>query len=154
MRTIILAALVLAASVGAADAYWSYAQWGMTETQLASASGGHAAPCRPSVPVCARPPGGTAPSHFVENLTMVGMPASASFAFDGQGQLNQTALLFAGTDLELMSGLLQGVHGEPVEDRPGSPPARVWRDERRGSVLTATPASQGVWLIYRPASAR
>jgi len=154
MRIIVLTAVLLAAPFGVAEAYWSYAQWGMTETQLVSASGGHAVPCRPGVPVCARPPGGVAPSHFVESLTMVGMQASASFAFDGQGRLNQTAVLFPNTDIELMSGLLQGVHGQPVEDRPGNPPARVWRDERRGSVLTATPAGQGVWLLYQPAAAQ
>ncbi|CAN5712145.1 hypothetical protein BH11PSE3_BH11PSE3_26160 [soil metagenome] len=149
----VLAALLFAASVGAAQAYWTYAQWGMTETQLMAASGGQAVPCRPDVPVCAPPPGGAVPSHYVESLTMVGMPASAAFAFDGQGQLNQTAVLFPRTDSELMSGLLGGIHGEAVEGRPGDPTSRFWRDQRRGSLLTVIPAGLGVWLLYRPAPA-
>jgi len=152
MRTIILAALLVASNAGSANAWWQYAEWGMTESQLVSASGGRAVPCRADVPVCARPPDGAAPSHCVESLTMIGMPASASFAFDGQGHLNQTVVLFPNADLGLMTNLLKGIHGEPVDDRPGGPPARVWRDDRRGSTITATPAGQGVMLLYRPAA--
>jgi hypothetical protein len=113
-----------------------------------SASSGQAVPCRAEAPVCKPPPGGLQPSYFVERLTMVGMPASASFAFDSGNKLVQTVVLFADTDPALMAGLLQGIHGKPVDEAQG-----VWRDERRGTIITAI-AGRGTMLLYRPAAGR
>ena len=107
MRSLVLALLLATAAAAPAHAWWQYAEWGFTPAQIMSASSGHAAPCSAEAPVCKPPPGGLQPSYFVERLTMVGMPASASFAFDGGGKLVQTVVLFA----ELRSGA------------PGGPPA-------------------------------
>jgi hypothetical protein len=56
----------------------------------------------------------------VESLKMVGMPASASFVFVGEGRLNQTIVLFPNADFALVCNLLQGIHGQPVDDRPAT----------------------------------
>ncbi len=90
---------------------------------------------------------------FVESVTMVGMPASASFAFDGKGGLNQTLVHFPTADLALLSGPLRGIHGEAVEASGGTA-ARQWQDERHGTLLTVVPADRGVMLLYRPMPGR
>jgi hypothetical protein len=149
MRPLILAAALTTAVAGPAHAWWQYAEWGLTPAQVMSASSGQAVPCRAEAPVCAQPAGGLQPSHFVERLTMVGMPASASFAFDGSNKLVQTVVLFADSDPALMAGLLQGIHGKPVDEAQG-----IWRDERRGTIITAIPAGRGTMLLYRPAAGR
>jgi hypothetical protein len=148
----LVAFIVLAtfAGIAPAGAWWRYAEWGLSESQLMTASSGQAVPCRPDVAVCARTANGAQPSLFVESVQMVGMPASVSFAFDAGGLLNQTIVLFANADFALIANLLQGIHGQPVEDRPGDPPVRVWRDDRRGSAITAVPSPAGVRLSYRP----
>jgi hypothetical protein len=146
MRSIILALLLAIAIAAPAYAWWQYAEWGLTPSQIMSASSGQAVPCRAEAPVCKPPPGGLQPSYFVERLTMVGMPASASFAFDSGGKLVQTVVLFADSDPALMTGLLQGIHGKPVDEGQ-----RIWRDERRGTIITAIPDGRGAMLLYRPA---
>ena len=83
---------------------------------------------------------------------MLGMPASVSFSFDSDGKLAETLVRFSNADFALISNLLQGIHGEPVEDRPGASPVRVFRDERRGSTITATPIGAGTQMDYRPAN--
>ncbi len=150
MRALLLAVVLSAAGSVPAHAWWQYAEWGMTESQLASASGGRMAPCRADAPACATPPGGVAPSRLVEGLTMIGMPASASFAFAGD-KLNQTVVYFPGGDIGLLVNLLRGIHGTPVDEQ-ATP--KVWRDTRRGTELTALPAAQGVILLYQPLTAR
>jgi hypothetical protein len=55
-------------------------------------------------------------------------------------------VLFADADPALLAGLLQGIHGKPVDEAQG-----VWRDERRGTIITAVPAGRGAMLHYRPA---
>ena len=147
MRSLVLALLLAAAAAAPAHAWWQYAEWGFTPAQIMSASSGQAVPCRPEAPVCTSPPGGLQPSHFVERLTMVGMPASASFASDGDGKLVQTVVLFADSDPALLAGLLQGIYGRPEGQG-------VWRDERRGTIITAIPDGRGTMLLYRPAAAR
>jgi hypothetical protein len=64
--------------------------------------------------------------------------------------LSQTLLLFPSVEFALVSNALQGVHGKPAEDRAGDAAVRVWRDEKRGSILTATPAGAGTRLLYQP----
>ncbi|MBI2739865.1 MAG: hypothetical protein HYX38_25380 [Rhodospirillales bacterium] len=145
MRSLILALILATAAAMPAHAWWQYAEWGFTPSQIASASSGQAVPCRADAPVCTPPPGGLQPSLFVERLTMVGMPASASFAFDGSGKLAQTVVLFPDSEPALLVGLLQGVHGKPTDEVQ-----RVWRDERRGTIITAVPAGRGTMLVYRP----
>jgi hypothetical protein len=146
MRTFFLAAVLTAGIAGPAQAWWQYAEWGFTPSQIISASSGHAVPCRADAPVCAPPPGGLQPSYFVESLTMVGMPASASFAF-ADDKLVQTVVLFPNSDTALIAGLLQGIHGAPVDASKGQ-----WRDDRRGTILTAIPNGRGTLLLYRPAA--
>lgn len=150
MRTLVLAILLSVTCSAPAAAWWQYAEWGMTESQLASASGGRMAPCRSDAPACATPPGGVAPSRLVEGITMIGMPVSASFAFAGD-KLNQTVVYFPGGDMGLLVSLLRGIHGAPVDEQ-ATP--KVWRDTRRGTELTALPVAQGVTLLYQPIGAR
>jgi len=152
MRIFALATLLVMASISGANAWWSYAQWGLSESALLSASSGRAMPCRPDVPVCAVPPGGMAPSLFVDGITMIGMPASASFAFDGQRGLVQTLVLFPNAEPALLSSLLLGIHGKPAEDPSATPPTQTWRDERKGTIITIAPVGQGGSLLYRPAT--
>jgi len=154
MRILALASLLAIANISSAHAWWSYAQWGLTESALLSASSGQAMPCRPDVPVCAAPPGGMAPSLFVNSITMIGMPASVSFAFDGQRGLVQTLVLFPNADPALLSSLLLGIHGKSVEDPSTTPPTQTWRDERKGTIITVVPVGQGGRLLYRPATSR
>jgi hypothetical protein len=66
--------------------------------------------------------------------------------------VTETVVRFSNADLALVSNLLQGIHGEPVEDRPGPPPVKVFRDQRRGSTITATPIGAGTQMDYRPTS--
>jgi hypothetical protein len=146
MRLFFLAAVLTIALAAPAQAWWQYAEWGFTPSQIISASSGHAVPCRADAPVCAPPPGGLQPSYFVESLTMVGMPASASFAF-ADDKLVQTVVLFPNSDTALIAGLLQGLHGAPVDASKGQ-----WRDDRRGTILTAIPNGRGTLLLYRPAA--
>jgi len=145
MRSLTLAFVLAIAIAGPAHAWWQYAEWGLTPSQIMSASSGQAVPCRAEAPVCKPPAGGLQPTLFVERLTMVGMPASASFAFDSGDKLVQTVVLFADSDPALMTGLLQGIHGKPVDEGQ-----RMWRDERRGTIITAIPDGRGTMLLYRP----
>jgi hypothetical protein len=151
MRALFLAVMLSAAGAAPAHAWWQYAEWGMNGSQLSSASGGRLAPCRADAPACATPPGGAPPSRLVEGFTMIGMPASASFAFDAADKLNQTVVYFPGGDMGLLVSLLRGIHGTPVDEQATQ---KVWRDTRRGTELTALPAAQGVILLYRPLAAR
>ncbi len=150
MRSSLLALLLVIASATPALCWWHYAEWGMSASQLASASGGRAAPCQPTLAVCTAPPGGVAPSYYVDGITMVGVPAQAAFAFDGNDRLIQTVVLFPTTDVGLVTSLLAGVHGAPVA---GSSP-QIWNDDRRGTILTAYPVGQGSMLHYRPRAPR
>ncbi len=146
MRSLVLALIAATTTAAPAHAWWQYAEWGFTPSQIASASSGQAVPCRADAPVCAQPADGLQPSYFVERLTMVGMPASASFAFDSD-KLAQTVVLFPDSDPTLIAGLLQGIHGRPADEAQ-----RIWRDERRGTIITAIPTGRGTMLVYRPAA--
>jgi hypothetical protein len=149
-RLVAFVVLATFAGIAPAGAWWRYAEWGLSESQVRAASSGQAVPCRPDVAVCARTANGAQPSLFVESVEMVRLPASVSFAFDAGGLLNQTIVLFANADFALVGSLLQGIHGQPVEDRPGDSPVKTWRDDKRGSVITATPTASGTRLSYRP----
>ena len=81
---------------------------------------------------------------------MVGMPALASFAFDANDKLVQTALLFPDAEPALIAKLVGGIHGEPAVG--GSQPQ--WQDEQRGTILTVTAVDRGTVLLYRPAAGR
>jgi hypothetical protein len=74
----------------------------------------------------------------------------AAFALVLAGPAN--AVWFSNADFALISNLLQGIHGQPVEDRPGTPLVRVWRDQRRGSTISATPIGAGTQMDYLPAN--
>jgi hypothetical protein len=81
---------------------------------------------------------------------MVGMPASVSFVFDAGGRLSRTIVLFPNADFALICNLLQGIHGQPNDDRPGPPAIKVWQDKNRGSTITATPTEAGPRMLYQP----
>lgn len=150
MRSSLLALLLVIAAATPALCWWQYAEWGISASQLASASGGRATPCQPTLAICAAPPGGVAPSLYVDGIIMVGMPAQAAFAFDGSDRLMQTVVLFPTADVGLVSSLLDGIHGAAVA---GASP-QTWNDDRRGSVLTIYPVGQGSMLLYRPRALR
>ena len=144
--------LVMFTGIGPANAWWQYAEWGLTESQIRAASRGQAVPCRQDAAVCATTPNGQQPRLFVESIQMLGLPASVSFSFDAGGRLIETVVRFSNADFALITNLLQGIHGQPGEDRPGTPPVRVYRDQRRGSIIAATPIGAGTQVDYRPAN--
>ena len=151
-RSLAATLLVMLAGTAPANAWWSYAQWGLNELQLMTASSGQAVACRQDAPVCATTPNGNQPRLFIESIQMLGLPASVSFSFDAAGKLTETVVRFSNADFDLIVNLLQGIHGEAVEDRPGTPPVKVFRDQRRGSTITATPIGTGTQMDYRPAN--
>lgn len=146
-----LVAVVCAAvltGVSPASAWWRYAEWGMTEGQIRAASQGTAVPCDGSAPVCAATASGAVPRLYIPSVNVIGLPASTAFVFDGSGQLSQTIVLFANADAALVTSTLQGALGKPDDERPDSP-VRTWRDERRGTLVTATPGGSGTMLVYQ-----
>jgi len=149
-RLLAATVIVIFAGIAPASAWWSYAEWGLSESQILSASSGRAVPCRADAPVCATTPDGGQPRLFVESVEMVRMPASVSFVFDAEGRLSRTIVLFPNADFGLISDLLTGIHGEAVDDRPGPPPVKVWQDKKRGSTISATPTAAGPRLLYQP----
>jgi hypothetical protein len=149
-RLIAATVLVMFVGIAPASAWWSYAEWGLSESQILSASSGRAVPCREGVPVCARTSDGGQPALFVESVQMVGMPASVSFVFDAGGRLSRTIVLFPNADFALICNLLQGIHGQPNDDRPGPPAIKLWQDKNRGSTITATPTEAGPRMLYQP----
>jgi hypothetical protein len=74
---------------------------------------------------------------------------ASSFVFDAEGRLSRTIVLFPNADFGLISNLLQGVHGQGVDDGPGPPPVKIWQDKKRGSTISATPTRAGSKLIYQ-----
>ena len=116
--------LVMFAGIAPASAWWSYAQWGLNESQLMSASSGQAVPCRQDAPVCATTPNGNQPKLFVESIQMLGMPASVSFSFDAAGKLAETVVRFSNADF--------GAGQRPASGHP-------WRTGRGSSGDAAGP---------------
>ena len=149
-RLLAATALVMFVGIAPASAWWQYAEWGLTEGQIRTASSGRAVPCRADAPVCAPTSDGGQPRLFVESLEMVRMPASVSFVFDAEGRLSRTIVLFPNADYGLICGLLQGIHGEAIDDRPGPPAVKVFQDRKRGSTITATSTGAGPRLLYQP----
>jgi hypothetical protein len=150
VRFVSVASLAFLAGVGPASAWWRYAEWGKSEAQIVAASRGAAAPCRPDAPVCGRTANGATPVLFIPSVETIGLAASVAFAFDAKGQLNQTIVLFPNAEFELVCRILQSVHGNPIDDRPGASPVRVWRDDKQGSLITATSAAAGTLMSYQP----
>jgi hypothetical protein len=142
MKRVLFVLMWMVCASSPASAYWQYAEWGMTPTQVAAASRGQAMPCQPG-------PCATGAGLVIDSMEMLGMPASVAFFFDGQGRLNGTVVTFKDAGFGLISGLLQGIHGPPVADQPGPPPTRVYRDTRRGSTITLT-GNAPVTMSYRP----
>jgi hypothetical protein len=144
MRSVITALFFLILGAASASAHWRYAEWGMTPTQIAAASHGQANSCQVERAACA---GGA--GLAIDSTQMLGMTATVAFFFDPQGQLNRTVVTFQDADFGLIAGLLQGIHGPPVTDQPGSPPTRVYRDTQRGSTITLI-GTRPVTMSYRP----
>jgi len=151
IRPVFPACLALLLGIAPANAWWQYAQWDLNESQLISASKGEAIACRDEVPMCARTSNGNQPKLFVPSVQMVGMPTMVAFAFDTQGQLCETVVLFPTSDYMLIGNLVQGIHGSPDGQDRGESPRAVWRDDKRGSMLTAVPVGTGTRLTYMPA---
>jgi hypothetical protein len=151
-RVIAVTVLLTFVGIAPAGAWWRYAEWGLSEGQIMTASVGRAVPCRADAVVCAPTSDGGQPRLFVESLEMVGMPASVSFVFDAEGRLSRTIVLFPNAAYGLICNLLQGIHGQAIDDRPGQAPVKVWQDIKRGSTITATPTSAGPQILYQPAN--
>lgn len=145
----LLIAVVLSCIAVPASAWWRYAEWGKSEDQIVAASRGLAIPYDDRAAVCARISTGSMPKRFMESVEMVGLPASVAFVFDAGGYLVQTIVLFANADFAQVSGMINGIHGQASGEGAGS---RTWRDERRGSIITATASGAGTRLVYQPAS--
>jgi hypothetical protein len=154
MRTVArlfsVAVLAVVAGANPAFAWWRFAQWGLSEEQIVSASRGQAVPCRPTVPVCSSALAGAAPRLVIEEVNMVGLHGATAFVFDAGGALVQTIVLFPAVDFAQAAAMVQGAHGPAAEDRAGAAATRVWRDERRHSIITVTAAGSGTLLTYRP----
>lgn len=148
----LFAVLVLAVVAGTnpAFAYWRHAKWGMSEEQIVSASRGQAVPCRADVPVCSSTIAGGVPKLMVESVDMVGLHGATSFVFGANGELIRTVVFFPAADFAQASAMLNGVQGQPAEDRPGAMAVRMWRDEKRSSIVTVTAAGSGTILTYKP----
>ena len=89
------------------------------------------------------------PRLYIPSVNVIGLQASTAFVFDGSGHLSQTIVLFPDADAALVTNALQGALGKAAEERPGASPTRVWRDERHGSLITATTGSAGTVLVYQ-----
>jgi hypothetical protein len=144
---VLAAVLGIVAGANPAFAWWRFAQWGMSPDQIVSASRGQAVPCRPDVPVCSRVLTGAAPSLVIESVDMVGLHGATAFIFDAKGELIRTVVLFPSVDFAQASGMVQGIHGKATQD---SAAARVWRDERRRSIVTVATSGAGTLLTYTP----
>src|SRR5882672_746213 len=149
-RLAIVVSLAMLAGAGPAAAWWRYAEWGMTEGQVAAASQGQAVPCTAAAPVCAQTAGGATPRLHIPSVNVVGLPASTAFFFDANGHLIQTIVLCETADPTLVSNTLQGALEKPADDQPGASAARVWRDERHGTIITAAAAGNATTLSYQP----
>ncbi len=147
MRSVITAfvlpLLLVVLGAAPAGAYWQYAEWRMTPTQIAAASHGQANTCQPDRPACV---GGA--GLAIDSTQMLGLTAAVAFFFDGEGRLDRTVVTFKDADFGLISSLLQGIHGPPLSDQPGPPPTRVYSDTRRGSTITLS-GSGPVTMSYR-----
>ena len=66
--------------------------------------------------------------------------------------MSRTIVLFPNADFGLICGLLQGIHGEAIDDRPGPAAAKVFQDKKRGSSITATSTAARPRLLYQPAN--
>ena len=149
-RLLIVASVATLAGAGPAAAWWRYAEWGMTEGQIIAASQGQAVPCSADAPECARTASGATPRLHIPSVNVIGLPASTAFVFDANGQLSQTIVLFRGADPELVSNALQGSLGKAADDRRGTAATNVWRDERRGTIISATTVGHATTLSYQP----
>ena len=149
-RLMIVASVATLTGTGPAAAWWRYAEWGMTEGQIIAASQGQAVPCSAGAPVCARTASGATPGLHIPSVNVIGLAASTAFVFDVNGQLSQTIVLFTGADPELVSNAMQGSLGIAADDRLSAPGTKVWRDERRGTIVSATTAGSATTLSYRP----
>lgn len=148
-RLVAIVCVALLAAASPASAWWRYAEWGMTEGQIRAASQGTAVPCQGSAPVCTPTASGAVPRLYIPSVDTIGLQASTAFVFDDSGHLSQTIVLFPDADSALVASALQGALGKAAEDSPGASPARVWRDERRGTLVTATSGGAGTTLIYQ-----
>jgi hypothetical protein len=147
MRTIAIAVALVLSVAGPALAYWQYAEWGMTPTQVTSAGRGQPSPCQPGRAACA-----DGAALAIDDTQMLGLLCSVAFFFDAQGRLYRTVVTFKNTDYVMVANLLQGIHGQPVSSQQGNVPSGVWRDTRRGSTITLSGAGPVVTMSYQPTS--
>ena len=149
-RLIFVASVATLVGTGPAAAWWRYAEWGMTDGQIIAASQGQAVPCSASAPVCAPTASGATPELHIPSVNVIGLAASTAFVFDANRQLSETVVLFTGADPELVSNALQGSLGTAAEDQPSAAGTKVWRDERHGTIISATTIGNATTLSYRP----
>ena len=71
------------------------------------------------------------PRLFIASTLMLGMPGVLLLQLRCRTQLTRTGRAVLKCRLRTRSATcLPGIHGEPVEDRPGAPPVRVFRDQQ------------------------
>jgi hypothetical protein len=139
-----------------AFAWWDYAKWGMTPQQLTAASKGRMKE-RTAPTGCLSGRNGTpVPTHQVEGLEIVGLPATANFAFDAQNKLIRTEICFSDVHgpnpAYRVSQALIATYGMPAAKEGGSFPSWAWRDNTKGTSIKMTDFGRVIEVVYIPTS--
>lgn len=150
-RMIALAVAGLMVVASPANAWWTYAKWGMTVDELIQASGGKLEPCQPQ---CRTPLQSFNPTYRLRDIQAAGLSGDAWFAFDASGRLEWTVLTF---DEETAFGVLERAllssYGTPIDKVRTSVKATMWRDTARGTTIRIVDFGgklAGTFIEYRP----
>jgi hypothetical protein len=124
----------------------------MTKVEATVASRGRALPCAPEKAACRPNFADYQPSLYVPDLEIAGFPAIAQLAFDAQGRLNATYLVFSTASFERLTDALMGTYGQRVETEATWPPSRAWLDEPSGTIvkLWGFPGTVKTVIEYKP----
>jgi hypothetical protein len=133
---------------------WEYAQWGLSEAQLAAASGDRLLPCNATIQACTVRLPGYRPSHFVSGLTIAGLDADASFDFASGKGLVRTVIIFGGDgrNVRRLENAFTKTYGPPLEIKKTWMPHVLWRDVAQANSIRLIDLSPSYTLIeYTPA---
>ena len=151
MRFAVVLALACSLMSSPANAWWSYAKWGMTVQELEQASGGKLEACDLT---CRNPINGFHPTFRIRNVSAADMKGDAFFAFDPSGRLNWTILTF---DEEAAFGALEraltGVYGASVDKVRTSVKVTTWRNGDKETTIRLVDFGgklAGTFVEYRP----
>lgn len=128
---------VFMGSATRADAWWEYAQWGISAKQLMAASDGRLKQCERSIPICRPPYAARLPDYYIENVTTLGLSGDAGFCFDSSGHLMRTVLVFTKNipTAKEVRDELDGAYGRPAADNGGAIDIVTWRDRKRDTSI-------------------